>query len=477
MKNRRLLFFICLYFTVFTQEIACAQKSWSLKECIEYALKSNINIDQSIITARLAEVSYRQSMGSFFPSVNASAGLNYNFGRSLDQTTYQFVNSTFQSGNGSLNASMPLFEGLELQNTLRKNRLDAEAGKQDVVKTQNDIALGVATAFLQVLYSQEQLQAANDRMEQVTQERKRTKLLVDNDLLAEGSLLDADALLSTEELNKVTVENLIRTSKLNLIQLMQLDFVTDIELAFPAVELPSQESLSLTADAIYKQAEQTLPEIKSADIRVFSAEKSIAIARGGRFPRLSVFGSLSSNFSNQARELNGTPVFNGFIPTGAVTSTGETVLQPQYIYNYRDVSFTDQVNDNFAKAVGFSLNIPLFNGWSVKSNVSRAKLNFESARLNAKLTRNNTFKSVQQAHADALAAFNKFNAATKSADALQRSFTYTEKKYNAGLLNSLDYITSRNNLTKAQSDLLQAKYDFILKVKVLDFYLGKPLSF
>jgi outer membrane protein len=477
MKHRGQLLKIIVATITFLPFQISAQKTWTLKECIEYALRSNISVQQSYISVKLSEVNYQQSVGSFFPSINASGGLNYNYGRSLDPTTYQYINSTFQSGNGSLNASLPLFQGLELQNTFKKNKIDVRASEQDIVKTQNDVALAVASAYLQVLYSQEQFKAATDRIEQVTQERNRTKLLVDNELLAEGSLLDADALLATEEFNKVSAENLIRTSKLNLIQFMQLDSVSDITIESPTLEVPGQESLTLSADAIYAEAEKTLPEIKSADLRVFSAEKSIGIARAGRYPRLSMFGSLSSNFTNQATTIVGNPVLIGFAPTGAVTASGEQVLQPQYSYNYKDVSFGDQVNDNFGKAVGFSLSIPIFNGFAVNSNVNRAKLNFESAKLTARQTRNTTYKTIQQAHADAVAALNKYNAATKSADALQKSFTYTEKKYNAGLLNSLDYTTSRNNLTKAQSDLIQAKYDFVLKLKVLDFYLGKPLSF
>jgi outer membrane protein len=456
---------------------AWSQKTWNLKECIDYALRNNISVKQSIVAARLSRNAYVQGIGSFFPSLNGSAGVNYNFGRSLDPTSYQYIDQTFQSGSVSLSANVPLFQGLELQNTLRRNSIEAHASEQDVAKTQNDIALAVATAYLQVLYSTEQLKASVDRIDQVSKERNRTKLLVENELLAEGSLLDADALLATEEYNKVAAENLIRTAKLNLIQLMQLDSVNDITIDAPQLEIPSQEGLSQQADAIYSVASKNLPEIKAADMRLLSAQRSIDIARAGRYPRLSAFGSLSSNFTNQASTIDGLPVLVGYIPTGAVTTTGEQVLQPQYSYQYKDTPIDKQLNNNFGKAVGISLAIPIFNGWSVNNNISRSKLNFENAKLSLQITKNNVYKTIQQAHADALAALNKYNAATKSADALQRSFTYTEKKYNAGLLNSLDYVTSRNNLTRAQSDLLQAKFDFILKLKVLDFYLGKPLAF
>ncbi len=471
MIYRILLVFACL------PTLGFGQKVWSLKECIDYALNHNIGVQQAAVAAQMAEAARDQNFAGFFPSINGSAGMNYNFGRSLDPTSYTYVDKTFQSGTASLNASLPIFQGFGIQNSYRKSVSDLNAGKQDFIKSQNDIALAVATAYLQVLFSSEQLDATNVRIEAATTQRNRTKLLVDNELLAEGSLLDADALLSTEEYNKIVAENMLTNAKISLIQLMQLDSVSDIAVEKPAVEIPSKESTLLTADAIYSQALKILPEIKAADFRITSARYSLSIARGGRYPQLSAFGSLATNFSNQATTLDGSPVFVGYMPTGAVTSSGEEVFQPVYSYKYKDTPLNKQINNNFGKSLGFSLSIPIFNGWSVNANIKRSKLNFENAKLNALQVKNDTYKTIRTAHADAIAAINKYDAATKTNDAQQKAFGYTEKKYNAGLLNSLDYVNARNNLTKAQADLLQAKYELILKLKVLDFYLGKPLSF
>ncbi|HRB54192.1 MAG TPA: TolC family protein, partial [Bacteroidia bacterium] len=412
-----------------------------------------------------------------FPSINASSSLNYNYGRSLDPTSYQYVDQTFQSGGASLNGNLPIFQGLELQHNLRKSSIDFDVSKLDVRKVQNDIALSVAAAYLQILYSNEQLKATNDRIEAVTKERNRAKILVDNDLLAEGSLLDADALLATEEFNKASAENLLTSSKLTLIQLMQLEGANDIAIETPALEIPSQESLSLSSESVYNEALKNLPEVKASELRLKSAKESLGIARAARYPRLSAFGSLSTNYSNQATSLDGNPVFSGYVPSGAVTSSGEQVLQPVFNYKYIDTPVKDQLNNNFGKAIGFNLSIPLFNGWATNSSIKRSKLSFENARLNALQTKNTVFKNVQQAHADALAALNKYAAANKSVTAQEKAFLYTEKKYNAGLLNSIDYVNARNNYTKSQSDLIQSKFDLILKIKVLDYYLGKPLSF
>ncbi len=476
--NHQRVFFIAFTLLLCTYNLN-AQKIYSLKECLDVALKNNIAVKQSALNTQLAKNNFVQSMGNMAPSLNGSGGLNYNFGRSLDPTNYQYTNETFQSGNVSLNSSLTLFNGLELQNTLRKNKTDVIAGKWDEAKTQNDIALAVATAYLQVLYAQEQVKAANDRVEAAAKQRDRTKLLVDNELLAKGSLLDAEALLAGEELNKVTADNVVRTSKINLIQLMQVENLSDIMIESPNLEVTDENSLAQTPESIYNSAISTLPEVKSADLKIISAQKSIAIARGGRFPRLSVFGSLSSNFTNQAKTLNGKPLITGYIPSGYVTASGEEIFQPIYDYSnvYDDTPLDEQLDNNFGKSVGFSLSIPLFNGFAVQSNINRSKINFENAKLASQQTKNTVYKNIQQAHADALSAFNRLNATKKNTDALQEAFTYTEKKFNAGLVNSLEYITAKNNLNKAKSDMLQAKYDYILKLKVLDFYLGKPLAF
>ncbi|HND71284.1 MAG TPA: TolC family protein [Bacteroidia bacterium] len=472
MKHNIIIFLFIFFFSEVN-----AQKIWSLKDCIDYALNNNISVQQSIIASKIAAATYQQSVGSLFPSINASSSLNYNYGRSLDPTSYQYVDQTFQSGGASLNGNLPIFQGLELQHNLRKSSIDFDASKLDVRKVQNDIALSVATAYLQILYSNEQLKATNDRIDAVTKERNRAKILVDNDLLAEGSLLDADALLATEEFNKASAENLLTSSRLTLIQLMQLEGASDIVIETPTLEIPSQESLSLSSESVYNEALKNLPEVKASELRLKSAKESLGIARAARYPKLSAFGSLSTNYSNQATSLDGSPVFTGYVPSGAVTSSGEQVLQPVFNYKYIDTPLKDQLNNNFGKAIGFNLSISLFNGWAINSNIKRSKLSFENARLNALQTKNTVYKNVQQAHADAIAALKKYAAANKSVAAQEKAFLYTEKKYNAGLLNSIDYVNARNNYTKSQSDLIQSKFDLILKIKVLDYYLGKPLSF
>lgn len=459
-----------------------AQTVWSLQQCIDYALKNNISIKQSEINNAINKGSIQTSVGSMMPSLNGSGNYNFNFGRNVDPYTYQFTNEEIRSANGSLNANLTLFNGFELQNTLKKSKLDYLAGKYDTDKIRNDVSLNVATSYLQILYAKEQLKLAGDRVDAAIKNRNRMKALVDGGSMAKGSLMETEAQLASEELAKVTAENTLKSAQLSLTQLLQLDSVAYIEIEVPALDVPEQSTLALTVEEIFSASLANLPEIKSAEYKMQSAEKAVSIANGGRLPRLSMFGSLSSGYSSQTRKaIYGVPT-GEFSPSGniAVNQTFDT----SYVFaplisdtRFEDTPFNNQIKNNLSKSVGISINVPLFNGFQVNNNVRRAKLNLENSKLQKQLTYNTVFKSVQQAQNDAIAANNQYKASQKNAEAMQESFIYTEKKYNAGMANNYEYTLARNNLTKAQSDMLQSKYDFIFKLKVVDFYMGRPMSF
>lgn len=453
-----------------------SQKIWTLQESVEFALQHNIQVRQSEISAKLAEVNQSQSFYNLFPSLNGSSSYTFNSGRSVDPTSYQFTTQNIKSANASLNANVALFNGFQLQNTLKQSRLDYMASKYDFEKIKNDVSLNVAAAYLQVLYSKEQLNAANDRVDATKKQRDRSKVLVDAGTLPKGSLLDAESQLSTEEYNKVAADNALALAYLNLTQLLELDSIGNYQTENPKVDIPDQAALAQSAADIYAMAITKQPEIKSADIKLQSAEKGLAIARGSLLPRLSLFGSLSSSYSSEAQRSVGDRIFGGNLPAGT-TASGEAVTSPFYYFNYEKTPFSDQIDQNFYKSVGLSLNIPIFNGFSSQNSVKRAKLNLENTKYSSELTKNQLYKSIQQAHLDAVAALNKYKAAEKSSEALRETYSYIEKKFTAGLITSLDLLTARNNLTKAESDVLQAKYDFIFRLKVLDFYQGKSLAY
>ena len=427
---------------------APAQKVWTLQECIEYALNNNITIKQTELSTEVSAVNYAQSKAAFLPSINSSGSYGYNFGRSVDPFTYTFSNSEIQTANISLSGNLNIFNGLQLMNSLSQSKYEYMAGKENLAKIKNDISLNVAAAYLQVLYGRESLKSANDRMQAATQTQTRTKLMVDAGSMARGNLLDADAALAGEELNVINNENLLKSALITLTQLLELKSIDGFTVADPSVDLPDQSALALTPDEIFNTSLKVLPEFRASELNITVAEKSLAITKGARSPRLSMYGSMSSGYSNAARNIMG-----------------------------EDVTFTDQLNNNLNKGVGLSLTIPIFNGWSTESNIKRSRLNLENVKYSDQLTRNQAYKSIVQAHSDGVSGLKKYYAAEKAAISNKEALVYAQKKYDVGMLSSIEFLNVNNAASKAESDFLQAKYDLIFRIKVLDFYQGKPLNF
>jgi len=426
-----------------------AQKTWTLQESINHALENNITIKQAELSTEISSINHMQNKAALLPSINCSSSYSYNFGRSVDVFTYEFETKEIRSANFSISGNLTLFNGFQLQNSLRQSKYEYMSGRENLQKIRNDISLNVAAAYLQVLYSREALKASQDRMNAATETRTRTRLMVEAGSMAQGNLLDAEAALAAEELAVITNENLLNSSLINITQLLELKSTDEYNVIDPVVDLPEQSAVLLSPDEIYKVALTNLPEFKAAEYDVLSAEKGLSIARGGRVPRLSLFGSINSGYSSS---------YSNFI-------TGEKV------------PFRDQLDENFNKSLGISLSVPIFNGWSAHSNVKRSKINLENVKYNDQLTRNQVYKSVVQAHSDATAAIKKYYASQKANEAAGESFIYAEKKYNVGMLSSIEFLNARNIKSKAESDFLQAKYDLIFRLKILDFYLGKPLAF
>ncbi len=455
---------------------AHAQKKWTLKECVDYALENNLVIKQAMVTTDVSRVNYNQTYASFFPSLNGSINQSFNNGRAIDPTTNVYSNQDVNGFSGSLTANVTIFNGLRLQNMLKQYDLDYQAGKFDIDKAKNDIAMNTVADYLTVLYSKENLKAAKDRVDVTDKQRKNIKLQVEGGNLAQGNLLDIEAQFAQEEMSVVNAENTLRQAFLNLTQMMNLDSITGFDIESPFIDIPDQSILALTPEAVYATSLTIMPEVKSSELKLKSSEKGVSIAKSGYYPTLTAFGQLSSNYSNQAKDITSiTP--GGLVPTsiGYVTASGEQILVPDYKYQYANTPLWDQVENNFNKAFGFNLSIPLFNGMNAKSNVERAKLQAKNSDFQLQQQKQQLLKNIQQAHIDAVNASKRYQAATKSAEALKTSFTYTEKKLEVGMINMVDYTTIKNNLAKAESDLLQSKYELIFRIKVLDFYMGKPL--
>lgn len=462
---------------VFAQEAAKANRPMSLEECIEYALKNNIQIQQSELNSELSEINLTQSKANLLPSLNANASHSYNYGRTIDRFTNQFATKQVLSQNLGLSSDVTLFGGLQTINTIKQNKYDYLASRYDIDKMRNDVSLNVASGYLQVLYAIEGVDNARNQMGITQAQVERTKKLLDAGSVAKGTLLDIQAQLASEELNLTTAQNQLDIAYLSLAQLLNFETTEGFSIVKPQLEIGTEALLVENPNQIYSTAVSNLPEIKSAEYKVKSSEKALDVAYGGLSPRLSFSAAYGTGYSGLSQEIVSLPQFLGFAPNGNVTSGGDTVFAPYFSDPATQTTpFADQYKSNVNKSFGFFLTVPIFNRLQTKSSIDRARIQKLNAELTVESTKLQLQKNVQQAYADANAGLKKYHATLKTVDAIKESFKYIEQKFDVGMINTNDYNDAKNKLVKAQSDLLQAKYEYIFKTKVLDFYQGKPLK-
>jgi len=455
-----------------------APKTWSLEECIDYALKNNIQVKQSELNTSLSKVNVLAAEGNMLPSINGNASHSYNIGRTVDRFTNQFADAQVLSQNLYVSAEISLFSGFQNINTIKQNRYEYLASKYDVDKMKNDVSLNVATAYLQALYTMDAVINAQNQLAITTAQVDRTKQLVDAGASAKGTLLDIQAQQASEELALTDAQNQLDIALLSLTQLLNLPSSENFSIVKPDLSSVNESLLTSTPALIYNTAISNLPEVKSAEFKLKSARKGVDVAWGGLSPRLSFSASYGTGYSGASQRLLGLPSYTGYAPNGDLTSGGDTVYSPVFSSpTYEKIPYADQYRDNVNKSFGFYLQVPIFNKLQVKTAIDRAKIQEMSAELTIESTKLQIQKNVQQAYADANAGLKKYASSVKALEAMQESFKYTEQKFNVGMVNTTDYNTAKNKMAKAQSDLLQAKYEYVFKAKVLDFYQGKPLKF
>jgi len=472
MRKSKLLVFL-LFGMVFQ---AFGQHDWSLEDCITYAMENNIQIKQTVLNTEYNDNLLKQSRLGQIPNLNGSANYTFSWGRALDQTTYQFTeDQQINSISLGVSSSVNLFNGLRVRNTILQNELNLMASYEDVEKVKNDISLNIAAAYLSILFNRELLAVTESQLEITGQQVERTRKLVDAGKLAEGSFLEIQAQYASEELNLVNADNQLMISLLNLQQTLDLPIDTAFDVIIPELADPDENPMVVSAIQVYLIAEQEMPQIRSAELTMESSEKGLKIAEGGRYPQLYLSGNFNSGYSDIREKVVGqqTPVA---VPIG-ITDGGENVNSyPQQFPIYGAYPFFEQMRDNTSAGVGLGLSIPIFNGWQVNTSIANARIQLESSQLELQSRKLTLYASINQAYADALAALKKFKATEQALVSMQESFKYTEKKFEVGLVNTVDYNTSKNQLTATQSDLLQAKYDFIFRIKILNFYRGEPIT-
>jgi outer membrane protein len=469
---------VCLFFAFLGfSGNSHAQKIWTLEDCINYALENNLDINKQLLTVENNKDLLLQSGLNMLPNLNANGTNVWNFGQTIDQYTNTFATNTVRSNNFYIASDVTLFSGLQKLNTYKQNKINLLASKYDLDVIKNSISLSVAGFYLDILFNLELVDVAKEQLRITTAQSERIGKMVDAGSSARGDLLNIQAQKATEQLNVVETENRLYISNLSLQQLIDLPVTVDFRVEKPLLKPVQAPKDKITAEIIYEHAMKTRPEIRSAELRVESAQRRLAIVRGYIQPTLSLSGSWGTGYSGVAEQLDpNSPITYDSMPIGHLQNYSEVVWSyPQRSQGTRIKPFTDQLRDNSNQSVGFYLNIPIFNGWQGRTAISQAKIQKSQAELDLGIKTRDLRKLIEQAYADASSALQKFSASQDKVNAQTEAFKYAQQKFDVGVMTSFDYNNTKKDLTRAESELLQAKYDFIFKTTILEFYMGNPI--
>jgi len=456
-----------------------AQDKWDLRRCIDYALLNNISIKQTDLQARLAKLQVYQSKLSQFPNASFSGGTSYNSGRNQDPTSFSLITQSYLSASMQLQSSVEIFNWYSKRNTIAANAWELQAAVASSEKLRNDVALIIANVYLQVLLSKEQEKIAGVQLQQSQSQLKNTRKLVDAGALPELNAAELEAQVARDSATFISAKGSTEQNVLSLKAYMALDAATPFVLDIPPVEkIPLEDMASLQPEAVYASAIANLPQQRVNDFKIKAAERNMAAARGNMYPTISAFGSLGSGFNSRAKEITGSSLINA--PLGKVTISGTDYnvfpLQPFTSYEYGKIPFFSQWNQNFRQSIGLSVSVPIFNGGSLRTAYERTKVTIENLQLQQQLDNQTLKQDIYKAYNNAMVALEKFNAGKKTVEAAERSNGFAQKRYNVGMLGTLELITNQNNLFRARLENALNQYDYVFKMKVLEFYKGKGLK-
>ncbi len=454
---------------LFSSSILFSQtaEKWTLEKCIDYAMQNNIQVKQTAVTSQIYANDNLQSKLNFLPAIEGNLNYNSNYGNSINPQTYTFTSGNAQSASTSLQGSLPVFTGLQQIFNVERTKYELLASKFDYENAKRNIALSVASSYLQLLLNKEILKVA-EKQKQLTETQHSTiQSKINSGLLPETSLFEVDAQLARDEVNVVNAKSSIDLGFLQLRQLLQIaDEKFDVET--PEVKFESVEDVAaLSSLAIYQYALGNQPSIMSAEARVKSANASRKISMGALSPTIAVFGNVSSGYSSQDRKITGTE-------TKIDSSLGVPI--PYQSPLYANKPFSEQLKDNFRKVIGVQMNVPLFSKWQRVTNIQNAKLQMQIRELQLEGTKNQLRSDIEQAYTNAKAAVHSYLANKKSVEAAEKSFTAMEKRFMAGMLGSYEFQQAKNGMAVAESEMIKSKYTYVFRQKVLDFYQGKPLK-
>ncbi|MBP8758877.1 MAG: TolC family protein [Parabacteroides sp.] len=446
---KRIILYLPALLICWSVQAQSPAKKWTLEECITYAIEHNIDLKQKEQDQESRKVDLSTSKNSWLPSLNANLGQNFDFGRSPSKTGV-IVDQNSANSSFYLQTSMPIFDGFKIPNDIKARKLDLQAATENLNKAKEDLAINVASYFVEALYNKELLTVAELQAALSTEQVTRTESLVNAGKVPLSQLYDIKAQQAKDEASLTEAKNNVNLSLLNLAQMLELERTgQSLDISVPEIEDAIEKYMTsiLPPDVVYNNAVAVKPQIKEQEYLLESQKKMLKVAQAGYFPKLDFSASYSNGYYHYS---GGTDIVNS--------------------------SFSDQLNQNGRKTIGFSLSIPLFNRFQTRNNVRSSRIAILNRELMMENSKKVLYKEIQQAYFNATAAQEKYKATGKSVLASKEAFGYAENKYNAGKSTVYEYSESKTKYSQSLSEQIQAKYNYIFRAKILDFYNGIPIK-
>ncbi len=447
----------------------------SLQQCVEMAIKNNLQSEQSSLLAQQNEIQFRQAKLNMLPNLNGSISQGINKGRSIDPYTNAYIDSRVDYGNYGLSSGIVLFNGFSLQNTVKQNRLNYEASKMEWQQVKDNLTLSTILAYLQVLTNEDVLTQSQQQAALTKKQVERLEILNSEGAIQPSQLSDLQGQYAGDQLAIINAQNALETSTLSLCQLMNISY--DKNLSVEKINTGiAIENYAETAGNIYQTALKNFAQIKAVDLRVAGSEKAVKAARGRLYPTMSFGYNVNTNYSSAA-SLNTFINTSDVISNDYVTVAGEQYAVTKQVDNFETakIAFDKQLKGNVFSSFGVSLSIPLFNSLQQRNLVKLAKLDVKNNEAVARTAKTQLEQAIDLAYINMGSSLERYNTLQEQVNAFTESFREAEIRFNNGVGNSIDYLTAKNNLDKANINFIVAKYDFVLRTKALDYYQGKAL--
>lgn len=463
-----------------------AQEKWDLRRAVDYAVSNNISVKRADLDVRLSELNYKLNKASRLPAANLGMNSGYRLGRSENPTTGVLEDNNFFNTGINVQSGVTLFNWFSIKHSIEAGRLSVEADKARAKKVQDDIALNVAVAYLQTLLAKEQVNITTVQVEQTKAQLEVTRKKVAAGTLPELNAAELEAQLARDSSSLITAQTNVQRQLLQMKALLNLDAGMAFDITAPPVEsIPVENLADLQPEAVYNLAIHNLPQQRANELRLSAAFKNVEVARSSMYPTLSAFGNLYSNYVYFRKPIYA-QVINGFQNTGLRVDAGNGIFYAvqspvvtqggktgQY---FTPQGFTNQLNANFGQGIGLSLQVPIANGRNARSSWDRSKLTVHQLRLQNEQDQQTLKQDIYEAYTDAIAAVQKYNASKKSVAAAEKAYSFAEKRYALALLSTYDLLNAQTSLLRARIDMLSAQFDYVFKMKLLEFYKGQGLK-